>query len=457
MRRFSKAISYFLVLTFFAIALSGCGKTTTSTQKTITVWGFDTEDSWAQIKKDFEKANSGYTLNYQKQSLDSKYENRVLNSILSGSGPDVWAMPNDWVYRHKDKLAPRPADSKTALDMDKSFVPSVKQSVVFNNKIYALSPSDQPLIVYYNQKLLNTALDNYENANTGTANADKRKNAEKVLGNGVPTNWTDFTTAVQIITQKNGGTITLSGAALGTDNLTYSQDILYLLMLQNQTKILSDSMDQAVFNLPTTTPKDTSSTPGEKAMTFFASFANPGNPNYSWNNDMGNDIDAFATGKTAMIFGYDEVQNTLAQKYPDFQYKKGAVPQLTNDSTAFVDYAKFNAYGVNSLSQNVALSWGIVDSIASTYADDINSANRLYTATKSSSYDISLDNRSTSNPEKNSLASAQTLIKGRYPVEFDESFRNAIFAVNKGIQTPQKALDLIADSITTNYLRKQGW
>lgn len=456
MKRLTKALSYFLIAILFSIALSGCGKTTTNPKASqIVAWSFEDTDVWAPIKKQFEKDNKGLTLVYQKQAFDSTYENRVLNSILSGNGPDIWSMPNDWVYRHKDKLVPRP--TTTALDLDKSFVPAVKQSVYFNNNIYALTPSAQPLIAYYNPSMLSKALNAYEDANSGSANADKRKAAEKALGNGLPTTWTDFTTAVQILTQKQGETISVAGAALGTDQLSASQDLLYLLMLQNGTKIVADDLKLAMFNLPATTPKDTTNTPGQRALEFYTSFANPASPNYSWSSSMGNEVDAFATGKAAIIFGYDELQNTLAQKYPNLSYRKGAVPQLTVEPAKFIDYAKFNAFGVNSLSTNSALSWGLIDSVVRTFNSDFNSATRLYTSQKSSSYDITLENRQTSNPEKNSLATAQTLIKGRYPVEFDNAIKAAIFAVNHGIQTPQAALDLTANNLTDNYLRKTGW
>lgn len=455
MRRFTKAISYLLVASFFAVALSGCSKSSsTSTSKEIKVWSFESEDAWKTIKDDFEKNNSGYTLTYEQQTLDANYENRVLNSMLSGDGPDVWAMPNDWVYRHKDKLVARPTDSKTTINID-DYVTPVKNSVVFDNNVYALTPSMQALMVYFNPEIFKQTQKDYDNSETiDEATRDK---ANELLNDGtIPTNWTDFTSLAQLLTKKSGGKITLSGAALGTSNLTYSQDILYLLFLQNSTKMVSDSLDQAIFNLPETTPTQTTTTPGEKAITFYTSFADSSNANYTWSDDLGNDIDAFATGKVAMIFGYDEIQDTLAQKYPDFSYKSGAVPQVSTDSTKFVDYAKFNALGVSNVSQNQNLAWEVVDMAAVDYSSDITSTSRLYSASKETNYDVSVNGR-IDKPEKNSLATATTFNKGRYPVEFDKAINSAIFAVNKKTQSAQSAIDLIASNLTTNYFRKTGW
>jgi len=457
MKRFKKAIGYFLIAVFFSVALSGCGKTNDTTTGTgkIVVWSFEDSDVWAPLVKQFTKDNEGMTLVYQKQTLDSTYETRVLNSMLSGDGPDIWAMPNDWVYRHKDKLVPR--STTVALDIN-TFVPAIKQSVYFKDKIYALSPSAEPLMVYYNPSIFSKTLNNYEDSHQGKINDENRKNAMKVLDNGVPQTWTDFASAVQLLTQRDGDNITLAGAAIGTDQLSYSEDLLYVLMLQNETKITSDDLSLATFNLPATTPKSTTDTPGKLALDFYTSFTSPTSPNYSWNTGMGDVTTAFAGGKVAMIFGYSSLQNTLAQKYPDLNYRKGSLPQLTTDPTKFIDFAKFNALGVSNLSQHSDLAWNILDSICvGDYASNFNSATRLYTSQKSSSYEITLENRKTSNPEKNALATAKVLVKGRFPVEFDNIINSVIFAVNHGIQDSQSALDLAATNITDNYLRKSGW
>ncbi|MDP1760082.1 MAG: hypothetical protein Q8L01_01320, partial [Candidatus Woesebacteria bacterium] len=131
MKKIIKIISYVLIVVFFSIALSGCTKKTAvdPNANKIIVWSFEDEDVWKGVAKEFEKKNSGYKLVYVKQTLDLKYENRVLNSILSGAGPDVWAMPNDWIYRHKDKLIAMPDKLVKTTDLNGSFVPAISQSV----------------------------------------------------------------------------------------------------------------------------------------------------------------------------------------------------------------------------------------------------------------------------------------------------------------------------------------
>lgn len=457
MGRFLKLTSYVLIAAIFSVALSGCTKkTTTETSNTIKVWSFESEDTWTPIKSNFEENNKGYTLVYEKQTLDGNYENRVLNSILSGDGPDIWSMPNDWVYRHKDKLVPHPQEDP-AIELNNYFVPSVKQSVEIDGNIYALTPTAQPLVVFYNEDYLNAAIQEFDDTHSGDSNEEQRRQFHALYEGGFMKTWTDFTKFVELTTKKDGDKIIRPIAAIGTDRLTYSPEILYLLMMQNGTKFLSDEKNLAMLNLPEETPKETASTPGKEALAFFTSFANPQSPNYTWNNSFGNDVDAFANGKVGIIFGFNELQNNFAQKYPNFSYKKAAVPQLTIEAEKFVDYVKFNAFGVSNLSPNQSLAWKLIDSLTQDLNSDFVAASRLNTSAKIDNIDISISERMTDNPERISLATAKSLIKGRFPIEFDNMIKNMILAVNLGVQDPQGALDLAATNITSELLRKENW
>ena len=453
-KKILKIVSYVLIAGIFSIALSGCGKKTTSTDpnaNNVIVWSFESEDSWKSVIRSFESKNKRFKVVYQRQTLTPDYENRVLNSILSTGTPDVWAMPNDWVFRHKEKLAPMPDAMAKTVDMNKTYVPAISESVVFNSKIYALSPSAEPLMVYYNPKLFSKAQDE-----VGAIKDPVARKAANVLVQMPPAVWTDFVEASKLLTKKNGATITQSGVALGTSAISNSIDILSLLMLQNETDIVSSNYKLATFNLPKSTSTGANDIPGKRALEFYTSFANPSSPNYSWNDSLGRDIDAFGTGKAAMIFGYPSLQNTLLQEYPTLKYRKAYAPQVQVDATKIKDFATFNAFGVSKLSKNTAMGWNLVSALVGDSSSDYNSANKLYTSKKATSYDVSIANRTSGNPEKLSLATADSLVKGRYPVEFDTQMKNAINAVNSGTQNAQTALDFVANQIT-ELLRVDTW
>lgn len=449
-----KSVSYALLAVFFAVTLTGCGRETTTDPNAnkIVVWSFETADAWKSVKKSFEKKSGGYEMIYVQETLDSDYENRVLNSILAGEGPDVWAMPNDWVYRHKEKLAPMPDKMATTLDIENKYVTALKESVVFDGNIYAMSPYAEPLMVYYNPKVFSTRLDELL-----LDNRDKEavKRINTLLAEP-PKTWTDFTEAARLLTKKDGPIITQAGVAMGSSQITNATDILYLLMYQNETDILSADYNSATFNLPKNTSTGTDDIPGKRAFEFYTSFADPLSANFAWHDSFGSDVDAFGTGKVAMIFGYSSLQNSLLQKYPDFRYKKAFVPQLASDASKITDFAKFNAYGASKIGRNPTLAWELINILATEAGGDFNSVNKYYTSVKASSYDISVSNREAGNPEKLSLATAKSLVKGRYPTQFDYYIKNAISSIGAGIQSSQIGVDSAANSINL-LLRKETW
>lgn len=454
MKKVLKIFGYCLLAVGFSLVLSGCGTKTSTTSNKVVVWSFEDEDAWQPIIKSFASKNKGYTLAYVKQIPDENYENKVLNSILTDQSPDVWAMPNDWVYRHKDKLSSAPSSITKTLNLDKQFVPSIKESVFFDDNVYALSPSSEPLMVYYNPKLFETALKEF-NATDAAKDANVKKQTTALLSEP-PSLWSDFTEAARLLTKKDGSNITQAGVAMGTQRISNAADIIYLLMLQNETDIISLDSNLATFNLPKSTSTGADDIPGKRAIEFYTSFANPTSSSYSWNDALGNDVEAFATGKAAMIFGYSSLANTFLQKYPDLKYKKAYMPQLTNDSTKITDFARFTAFGVSKYSKNPNQSWSLINLLVNEQADEFNSATKKYTAKKSTSYDVALKNRTGNSPEKLSLATARSLVKGRYPAEFDFYIKQTVASILAQSVNPGTALDLTANKIT-ELLRKETW
>ncbi|MEI7792776.1 MAG: hypothetical protein WCI57_04805 [Candidatus Berkelbacteria bacterium] len=461
MKRIAKISSYILIALFFAISLSGCTKkATVATSNKLIVWSFEDEDVWKKISTNFTGVYKDMTIEYKKETLDSGYENRVLNAILSGNGPDVWAMPNDWVYRHQDKLAPMTDTVSALVNLDDLFIPAVKESVVVNNQTLGLPAGGEPLIIYYNPKIFEQAAEAYATNNPGDENKEKRDQASLLLSN-FPRTWAEFSETTKILTIKDAsGNVTLSGAALGTSNVANAADILYLMMMQNNTQIISPDLKLATFALPQDTPKQTSDVPGKRALELYTSFADPTSENYSWNDSMGSDVEAFVNGKTAMIFGYSQLSNYFAQKYPNFKdYKRAFVPQLSEELGTYVDYAKFNVFGVSAYSSNSRYGWQLVRLLSTDYSGDIDDASKISSVMKSTVYDVkttSLNDRGGNNPDPLELATAKTFIKGRFPDEFDTNILSAITAVNKKELTAQAGLDLASRNIT-EILRRVGW
>jgi len=473
-----KKSAYVIVFAIFSAVLSGCTlipakKATTNTAPTITqtknandivVWSFEDSDVWKPIEGAFEAENPGFTLTYKKEVLDAKYESRVLNSILSGEGPDLWAMPNDWVYRHKDKLAPMPTitDPKTKAtsilyDISKNLIPAVKQSVYFNDNAYALTPAIDPLEIYWNTEIFAKTLDDYRKAHNTPADTAVVERATKLLSEP-PKTWADFTETVKLLTKRSGNDITTSGLAVGTEKVPNSQDILYLLMLQNGTQITSEDLLIATYNLSRDTTSGLKDIPGKRALEFYTSFADPASANYSWNDNLGNATDAFANGKVAMIFGYGSLDKYFLKNYPTMQakYRRAFVPQIGQEQYKIIDYAKFNAYGVSGISSNIGLVWSLNAKLTSAWGNNLTSANGTSSPMLSTAKEFPLANRNSGTALDIEVQTAQTFIKGRNPIAFDQTLNNTISAINSKIRDTQSVIDLSALT-ATELLKSSEW
>jgi len=455
-RRIIKIIGTTLLAVVFALSLTGCGTQSTTKPNTLVIWGFYDEDVFKPIIKDFKRKNKGLEVKYYKKNLDSNYENDALNSMLSGQGPDVWAIPSDWVYRHKEKLAPMPKEllkNKKIVAKDYFVDPIIKDNV-FDNQIYGLSPTVDALQIYYNPTIFDQAKSNASKLLKG--NDAARSKINKIFSN-FPVTWDEFNKIIPYLTTKNGSFISISGAAIGTsNNVTYSADLLSLLMLQNQTKMLSDDLSQATLNLPTKNSSGQDVFPGKNSLDFYNSFADASQSNYTWGTGMPNDVEAFVQGKVAMIFSYSTLAGYLQQIYPNFKFQRALVPQI-GELNPIIDYAHYTTYAVPEISPMSKTAWDFITYLSIDSASTYRSASKELPAKKQNSADPVLKSRqSNSAPTSEILKTATTWNKGRYPVEVDNLLKQAIDRVNNRSQSSQASLDTAAANIT-QLLRKDTW
>ncbi len=460
MRQFIKYFALSLVMISISILVSGCSSRTAPDPeaKTLVIWAFDDEDVWKPIMRSIENELEGYKIKYVKKELNSSYENDALNSILSGQGPDVWAIPNDWIYRHKDKLSPMPEKMALNINLEEDFVPIVGQNVYYNGSIYALTPAVDTLMVYYNQEILNDAINEFYYDHRDKADAEAVKRASQLLGQ-IPTTWNDFVETSKLITQKNGDTIIRSGVALGTTKtVSNSEHILYALMLQNDTKMTTDNIDTATFNLPQTTITNTDDNPAKRALEFYTSFSNPTSENYSWNDSLGNNVEAFVSGNAAMILGFESLSNYFAQVHPSFKYNKATLPQISTTNENITDYAQFTAFTVPTSSSKQQPAWTIINFLSTSYSTAYATTTKVASSenTPGASY-LLASRQGSNNPGKYQTKTAVTWNKGRYPNKIDAIFKNTIIGNTASkSQSSQEALDSGAAAVT-EILRKTDW
>ena len=439
-----------------ALTLTGCGTATTAKPNQVVVWGFVDEDVFKPIIKDFQSSNKGITVKYYKKTLDANYEDAALNSILSDQGPDVWAIPNDWVYRHKDKLAAAPdtlLKSKKLVPKD-YFSDFVLSDNAFDNQIFGMPPTSDVLQVYYNPEIFNSAT---AKVTAALKNDPTQKSQVNKILNNFPVTWAEFDQIIPWLTTKSGNNISVAGAAIGTSgNVTNSADILSLLMLQNQTKILSDDLSQATFNLPVKNSAGGDVYAGKNSLDFYSKYADPSNPAYTWNSSMPNDVDAFVQGKVGMIFSYSNLATFMQQVYPKFSFKRGLIPQV-GDLNPIIDLASYTSFVVPDNSVVKDLAWQFVVGLATEQSSTYKSATKELSAKRQTGVTPELKSRTSGGAPTDQIAvKALTFTKGRYPVELDREFMQAIDRVNARAQNSQASLDTAAAN-ETELLRRTTW
>lgn len=287
----------------------------------------DSVDTVSEIINRFQGQYSHIRINYQ-QFRPEEYEQALLEAWAEDRGPDIFSIPYTWLGKYQTKILPIPQKMSighqfltgtikkeykveiqekrglTSRDLKNFFVDTVANDVYRQNQIWALPLSLDTLALYYNRDLLNQA---------------------KIIE--PPKTWEELITAVKLLTiLDRQGNFIQSGVSLGTsNNIANSADILSVLMMQNGTRMTSDS--SATFNLPLV--DDPSYFPGEEALRFYTDFANPSKEIYSWNKSFSSAFDAFIQGKTAFYFGYASDILKIRTLAPKLNFDITKMPQIS--------------------------------------------------------------------------------------------------------------------------------
>lgn len=244
------------------------------------------------------------------------YEDRLINEMAEGRGPDLFSMPNSWIYKHVRKINPVPLDMMTAENFRKTFVDVADRDFIRPDqngylRIFGIPFFVDSLGVYYNK-------DHYE---------------DRLPASGRPSEtWTGLKNDVFQLTKVESGAIKVAGAALGrTDNITLGVDILYAIFLQLNTKMYDKGDTVAIFSTQQKGSNSEDNTPGVDALNLYTSFAKSSGKSYSWDDVLAdvssgeNEIDAFVQGKVSMIFGYSDTYKKILDAIELYKGRKMSV------------------------------------------------------------------------------------------------------------------------------------
>jgi ABC-type glycerol-3-phosphate transport system substrate-binding protein len=244
------------------------------------------------------------------QKDPATYESDLANALASGQGPDIFIMQGDEAFNDANKVYTIPYSSLSQSQFQTTFVGGASQ-FLSQNGVLAIPILVDPLVLYWNTDSL---------ASAGIAEP--------------PQYWDQVPGDVALLTQKDDtGALQKEGIALGTyTNIDTAQDILAMLMEQAGAQITTENSSGTIE--PALSSGGSASNAATQALEFYTEFANPSQPDYSWNDAQVDARQAFAAGELAMYVGYASDEALINAANPNLTYAAAAVPQIRNSATS---------------------------------------------------------------------------------------------------------------------------
>jgi multiple sugar transport system substrate-binding protein len=337
-------VAGFLILVVFLMAISSKnpnGTVLPGGPVTLTFWKpFESTENMQPFIEAYTTLHPNVQIQYTKKNVDT-YERDLVDALASGNGPDIFSINNGWLPKYMDKATSAPASTISLKDYKDAFVDVAVNDFVKDGKVYAVPLSVDSLALYYNKDLLGTV---------GIATP--------------PKTWQELALDSQKLSRNSRGFFSRSGVTIGTNtNVNRAVDILYLFMLQKGVKPFNQDSLTPSFAEPVYV-NNNSVNPGQEALDFYTSFANPGNPNYSWNYNSNYSIDAFTNGQAAFMYSYYYTRETILQKSPNLNFDIASVPQPNLDNPS-VNFSNYWGETVSKQSKNAAYAWDFLKFMSS--------------------------------------------------------------------------------------------
>jgi ABC-type glycerol-3-phosphate transport system substrate-binding protein len=394
------------------------GKAATAAK--LSAWGIEDKKTFYSVVSAYPYATVSYT-----QLDPANYNSQVLSALAAGTGPDIFEIDDRSVPKWESVIAPMPAAVEAQfglLAIKNAFPDVVTQDFVQNGQVYALPLSIDTLAMIYNKDLFNTA---------GIAIP--------------PATWDNFEADVlKLRVLDPSGGLTQSAAAIGGSetSVVHASDLLALLMLQNGTTMVNQNMTSAQF------ASDSDSGAGLTAFNFYLQFANVASPYYTWNDQMGDAVDSFAAGRTAILFAYQSDLAVIQAKAPFLNIGIAPMPQPTG-ATVVINYPSYEGFAAAKAGQS-ALAWNFIVYLTATDANE-----KMYLTATGKSPALRTEIQADANNPNLSVFAAQALTaKSWYEpddIQVDSIFNTAIQNVLSGTDDAGTALKQAQASVSALF------
>jgi len=402
---------------------------------TLTYWRpFQEKATFDPIIAAYKKVKPNVTINYRRLSPD-EYQSELVNAFSLDRGPDIYAVHNDWLPTHIERLVPMPATTMSATEYASTFAQVATDDFVYGGRPYAIPLSIDTLALYYNK-------DHFNQANIPSP----------------PKTWKEFSDDLKLLTKTDEhDNIVRAGATIGTArNINRSMDILSLMMLQYGTTMTNKEHTRAIFDQAAGTDTNNQANfPGINALTFYTGFASPRNADiYTWNPKLDYSLDAFAEGNASMTFNYSFNAATIKAKVPDLNFGIAPMPQLQDPSSGLAEKTNLANYWGEAVSAKSAHQQAAWDFLKFASSRAVLAEYLKTTGAPSSRRDMVNDQLQ--DPIVGPFASQILTAKSWYKPDataVDNIFVQMIDSVNLGTATVEEAIKAAAQQV--NLLFKQ--
>ncbi len=381
----------------------------------VTMWGSLPQDKISSWLIKFNETNKdSFSLNYVFVEPD-KFEEKLIDSIASGGGPDVIILPSYLIYRQQNKITKIPYDSYSERSFRDSFVDGAE---IFLNKdgILALPFYLDPLVMYWNKDLF---------SNAGIAK--------------IPKNWEEFLEDVPRLTVGDkDANISQSALAMGTfNNISHAEDILTMLMIQANAKItgrVEDSGQEVTRVLMSSYAPAIAS-----VLKFYTQFSDPAKESYSWNTALPESIKAFESGLLASYLGYASDIVLIKNTNPHLNFDVTVMPQR-DGGTKKSTFANFYGLAVLKSSQNANTAFRVIYAIdTDATAEQLSKEGLLPSARRTVLANLPSD--PIHSVFYNSAIISQTFLN-LSPIDSRDIFKNMVSTVTSGRESAEKAVSV---------------
>ncbi len=384
----------------------------------VVVWG---TIPYANMQKYIDQSKTSDIDILYKVQDEARYEDDLINAFASGTGPDLFIMPHEYILRNTDKIFQIPY---TSFPKEAYQATYIDEAHIFLSKegVYAIPMAVDPLVMYYNKNLLSSAF---------------------LLD--IPHYWDEFGAFVsEVFVPGESGAVDIAAVALGSfDNVRNAKGILSTLLMQNGNVLvgrdpLSSKMVSSLVG------DENTSRAAAQALRFYTSFSELGNNNYSWNEALPSSREKFISGELGIYFGKASELELIAKKNPNLNFDVALMPQI-NKLSKKMTYGALTGIAIAKQSKNIAAAIQVASRLSGRQASEgLTRELGLSPARK----DL-LKNKPEGKHENLFYKSA--IIADAWvdsdPKATTRLFKNMIRSVNTGAMTPERALERASSEI----------